>query len=197
MPFNYTQELIDNAFTYQQYRNHITEDLAQAPKNEAAEKIRPYALHNAGLMEKYDHTYVTDNNLMQALETAPPTTWLVISEGWCGDAAFNVPLLALVEKALPEKVKLRIVLRDDNPELMDAHLTDGGRSIPKLIVLNKELEKLGIWGPRPAGLQLLMKEWKEEGLVLKDIIPKVQDWYDADETDCLQTELTALVKSYS
>ena len=88
-------------------------------------------------------------------------------------------------------------MRDSNHELIDANLTDGGRSIPKLVVVGQDFKELGNWGPRPAGLQAKMKQWKEEGLVLKDIIPKVKEWYDADATRSIQVELTALIKSYS
>jgi len=42
-----------------------------------------------------------------------------------------------------------------------------------------------------------MNEWKSEGLSIKEIIPQVHAWYDADEADCLQTELTELVQRYS
>jgi hypothetical protein len=82
-------------------------------------------------------------------------------------------------------------------ELMDANLTDGGRSIPKLIVLNEELEPVARWGPRPEPLQQLMKAWKNEGLELKQLIPKVHGWYDADRTRSLQHELTRMIKYYS
>jgi len=197
MAFLYNQELLDSAFTYSAYRDFINNTLAQPPVDEAAEKMRPYIEKNVVLMEKYDETYEVSDNLKAALEAAPATIWLVLTEGWCGDAAFNVPMMAAIEKAVPEKVQLRFLLRDSNLELMDAHLTDGGRSIPKLIVLSKELKYLATWGPRPADLQTLMKSWKNEGLALKEIIPKVQQWYDADHTESIQKELTALVKSYS
>src|SRR6202012_221035 len=135
--------------------------------------------------------------LLAAVEQGPSTTWLVITEGWCGDAAFNVPLFHVLEKLVPEKVNLRLVLRDSNLELMDANLTDGGRSIPKLIVLNDKLKPVGSWGPRPAELQQFMKQWKNDGLELKELIPKVHSWYDGDKTRTLQQELTRMVKHYS
>ncbi|MGI4021686.1 MAG: thioredoxin family protein [Janthinobacterium lividum] len=197
MAFPYNQELLDNAFTYSAYRKFIDDLLAQPPVDESAEKMRPYIEKNVGLMKKYDETYQVSDTLKTALEAGPATIWLVLTEGWCGDAAFNVPMLAAIEKAVPEKVQLRFLLRDSNLELMDAHLTDGGRSIPKLIVLSKELKDIDSWGPRPADLQILMKSWKSDGLGLKEIIPKVQQWYDADQTKSIQKELTALVKSYA
>ena len=197
MAYQYTNELIDNALTYQEHRGQITETLASPPVDAAAERMRPHLAANALLMDKYDRDYRVSLELRAALSAAPATIWLVITEGWCGDAAFNVPLMHIAAEAVPEKIKLRLILRDSNPELMDANLTDGGRSIPKLIVLSEDLEPLGYWGPRPAGLQSLMKQWKNEGLELKELIPKVHNWYDRDKTRSLQHELTRLVKHYS
>lgn len=195
--FLYSTELINSAFTYQEYRENIANHLAKPVTNEAEGKMRPYTEKNIEIMAGYDESTEISKVLKEALEVAPPTIWLILTEGWCGDAAFNVPVLAAIEKALPEKVKVKILLRDSNLELMDAHLTDGGRSIPKMIVLDNNLAELGTWGPRPNDLQTLMKGWKNEGLGLKEIIPKVQDWYNVDATVSLQKELTTLVKSYS
>ena len=197
MAYLYTPELIDSALTYAAYRKHISDTLAVPPADTLAEKMQPHLVKNLVLMDEYDRDYRVSADLTNALSAAPAMVWLVITEGWCGDAAFNVPLMNLIEKALPEKVKLRLVLRDANPELMDANLTDGGRSIPKLILLNEELKPVGHWGPRPAGLQSLMKEWRNEGLELKALIPKVHNWYDKDKTRSLQQELLRLVKLYS
>jgi hypothetical protein len=150
MPYRYTTELIDTALTYLDYRKLITATLASAPADDAAEKMRPHLKNNAVLMDEYDRDYQVSPGLLDAVTARPATTWLVITEGWCGDAAFNVPLFHVLEKLAPEKVKLRLVLRDSNPALIDAHLTDGGRSVPKLIVLSEALKPLGFWGPRPA-----------------------------------------------
>lgn len=197
MAFIYTQELIDNSLSYSDYRKQISETLAFPPADAAAEKLRPYLANNAKLMDEYDQSYQVSPQLLSSVADAPATTWLVITEGWCGDAAFNVPMFHVIEKLAPEKTKLRLVLRDQNLELMDANLTDGGRSIPKLIVLSDDLKPLGFWGPRPAALQKLMKQWKSEGFELKELIPKVFNWYNADETKSLQEELESLVIQYT
>ncbi len=197
MAYHYTTKLIDTALTYPDYRRVIMATLASSPADATAEKMRPYLKSNSALMDDYDENYRITPALLDAVNTGPATTWLVITEGWCGDAAFNVPLFHVLEKLVPEKVKLRLVLRDSNPEIMDAHLTDGGRSIPKLIALSDDLKPLGFWGPRPAGLQQLMKQWKDDGMELRELIPKVHGWYDADKTRTLQQELARMVKRYS
>jgi hypothetical protein len=87
----------------------------------------------------------------EVLRGTAPLTWLVISEPWCGDAAQVVPVLATMAAQMPGS-ELRLVLRDEQPELMDRYLTNGGRSIPKLIAMDREsgAERFS-WGPRPQG----------------------------------------------
>ena len=197
MPFPYNHEFINSSLTYTAYRQKIKDELAQPPKDEAARKMHRQIERNVALMDKYDTTYKVSDRLKNTLNAAPATIWVVITEGWCGDAACNVPMLAAIEKAVPEKVRLCIFLRDSNLELIDANLTDGGRSTPKLVVLSEDLKELGNWGPRPTRLQMAMKSWKSEGLGPKEIAHKMHEWYDTDSTQSLQDELTQLVKSYS
>jgi len=197
MALIYTNELIESALTYPEYRQLINDTLVSPPVDAAAEKMRHYIQKNVVLMDEYDSSYRVSPELLAAVTAAQPATWLVITEGWCGDAAFNVPMFHVLEQLVPEKIKLRLVLRDSNLELIDANLTDGGRAIPKLVALSEELTPIGHWGPRPAGLQELMKQWKKDGLELKQIIPKVHNWYNADKTHSLQQELISMVKHYS
>jgi hypothetical protein len=197
MAFHYTTHLIKHALTYPDYRKLINDTLTSPPADAIADKMRPYLKNNALLMDDYDQHYQVSPELSAAVAAGPSATWLVITEGWCGDAAFNVPLFHVLAQLVPEKMDLRLVLRDSNLELMDANLTNGSRSIPKLIALNAELEPIGYWGPRPAGLQQLMKQWKNEGLELKQLIPKVHHWYNADKTRSLQQELIRMVRNYA
>lgn len=91
-----------------------------------------------------------------------PGDWhlLVLAEDWCEDAVNTVPVLARLA-AEASNLDLRILDRDENPDLMDAHLSDGSRSIPVVMVLDDEYVERGWWGPRPGELQ----EWVlEEGL---------------------------------
>jgi hypothetical protein len=197
MSLLYSQNLLNDAFTYSSYRQSLDEELMQNVQDEAIQKMRGYTEKNVAIMNTYDDICKVSGSLKAALETAPAAIWLVLTEGWCGDAAFNVPMMAAIERAMPDKVQLRLLYRDQNLDIIDAHLTNGGRSIPKLIVLDHSFNELGSWGPQPKGLQQEMKTWKSEGLELKQIIPKVREWYDKDATQSVQHELEELVKSYS
>ena len=77
---------------------------------------------------------------------------LVLTEDWCGDAIAAVPVIAAVA-GCTASMQLRCLPRDRNLDLMDEHLTDGQRSIPKLLVYDDAFIERGSWGPRPAGLQ--------------------------------------------
>jgi hypothetical protein len=83
-----------------------------------------------------------------------PGSWhlLVLSEDWCGDAVNTVPIVARMVDRCPN-VDLRVLARDENPDIMDSHLTGGSRSIPVIIVLDEAYEERGWWGPRPTVLQ--------------------------------------------
>lgn len=77
---------------------------------------------------------------------------LVLSEDWCGDAVNTVPVVAKLA-ALAPNLDLRVLARDHNLDLMDAHLTGTSRAIPVVIVLDEEFNERGWWGSRPAELQ--------------------------------------------
>ena len=90
-----------------------------------------------------------------AFQAVPPGTrrrLLVIAEDWCGDASSTIPIVARFADAVPG-MELRLLRRDEHPELMDRYLTNGARSIPIVIVLDESFRELGHWGPRPAELQ--------------------------------------------
>jgi hypothetical protein len=78
---------------------------------------------------------------------------LVLNEDWCGDAVNTVPVLAKLASLAPAQVDLRVLGRDANPDLMNAHLTGTSRAIPVVILLDDEYVERAWWGPRPKELQ--------------------------------------------
>lgn len=90
---------------------------------------------------------------------------LVITEDWCGDAMMNNAVLRKIAEAA--ELEVHCVYRDENLELMDQYLTNGGRSIPKYIFLSEDGEVLGHWGPRAAVVQQFVEE-KRSVLPAKD-----------------------------
>lgn len=196
MTYVYTEELIQKGFTYETYLKHAEAELknydTSIPKEDTLKK---YVEINLGIMKQLHQQISLIDELKQALKASTKRTWLVLTEGWCGDAAQAVPLLHQMAVASEGKIDLRFLLRDKNLELMDLHLTNGGRSIPKLIVLDADLKALTTWGPRPEALQLLMNHWKNElKLPFEELIARVGDWYKEDDTLSTQKELLELIK---
>lgn len=123
-----------------------------------------------------------------------PLRWLIISEYWCGDAAQNVPVLAAIAQASKGKIDLRLVFRDENLELMDAFLTNGTRSIPKLIQLNEAGEVMSTWGPRPKTAQDLVVQLKANPETAPKYAEQLHLWYAKNRSEELVKEITALLK---
>jgi hypothetical protein len=112
---------------------------------------------------------------------------LVIAEDWCGDASNTIPILAKLVDTTPG-LEMRIVRRDEHPELMDQYLTNGSRSIPIVIALNDELQEIGHWGPRPAVLQA----WVLANRLTtpkSELYPLVRKWYARDRGEATLREV--------
>lgn len=116
-------------------------------------------------------------------------TWrfLVLAEDWCGDAVHILPFLARLEEASPA-FELRILSRDENPDLMDAHLTHGTRSIPVVMILDEDYQEVGWWGPRPGPLQeLFHREIKH--LPKEERFHRTRAWFARDRGRTTLTEI--------
>ena len=112
---------------------------------------------------------------------------LILAEDWCGDASSTVPLVAkLVDHVAG--LELRVLRRDENPDVMDRYLTNGSRSIPIIIALDEDYRELGHWGPRPRELQAWVMA--NRGAVPKgELYPKVRQWYARDQGESTLREV--------
>ena len=117
---------------------------------------------------------------------------LVLSEDWCGDAVNTVPIVARLAELSPN-VDLRVLARDENPDLMDSHLTGTSRSIPVVIVLDEQFREHGWWGPRPAELQ----QWvlgPGKALEKDERYKRIRAWYARDRGRSTLEEVVALME---
>ncbi|MBA3554554.1 MAG: thioredoxin family protein [Gemmatimonadales bacterium] len=112
---------------------------------------------------------------------------LVIAEDWCGDASNTVPILARFADAVPG-FELRILARDQHPELMDRYLTNGSRSIPIVIALDEQFRELGYWGPRPTVLQSWVMA-NRASIPKTELYPQVRTWYARDRGESTLREV--------
>jgi hypothetical protein len=129
-----------------------------------------------------------------ALEAIPDDAsirLLVLAEDWCGDASNTVPIVARLAERSPG-LELRVLRRDEHPGLMDRYLTNGSRSIPIIIALDRDCRELGHWGPRPTQLQAFVLANKA-AVPKAELYPEVRRWYARDRGETTLHEVLALL----
>ena len=188
------QSALAQAMDYRAYRDLIDALYAdgRSTGHTQSEAYLNYSGLNIHRMNKWDKHFALSGQTRQLLrELDRPQTWLVITEGWCGDAAHSVPIMQKMAEATPA-IDLKLVLRDEQEELMDHFLTKGARSIPKLIMLDREsLAVLGSWGSAPAELSQLKQDLKAAGEEKEAISKAVQLWYSRDRGKAIEREIAA------
>lgn len=189
---------IHQSISYSEYRN-LAEQLHAVGKTtgpDQSETMVNYSKMNEHRMKRLDKTIVLSAEIIAALNAVKsPQTWLVITELWCGDAAQNVPLMNKIAELNP-LIQLKLVLRDENPELMNLFLTNGGKSIPILIALNESQEVLWNWGPRPVLAQNMLMEYKnspEPKMPYSEFGETLHKWYAQNKTQMAQSEILQLI----
>lgn len=118
---------------------------------------------------------------------------LVLNEDWCGDSVNTLPAIAKLAALAPERIDLRVLGRDANPDLMDAHLTGTSRSIPVVIVLDADYVERGWWGPRPKVLQAWV-HGPGQSLDKAARYREIRRWYARDRALTTLEELVTLME---
>lgn len=121
-----------------------------------------------------------------------PQQWIVITEPWCGDAAHSVPFIQLAARLNP-LIAVEYELRDSEPFRIREYLTNGSKSIPKLIIRNGQGADLATWGPRPVECQVLFDRLKADNADSETQKMALQHWYNADKGQSVQAELEAIL----
>lgn len=193
------QHYYNKSMTYAEYRKLIDElfEKGETTGTVQSPELTDYARLNIVRMNRLDKTTVLTPETMNALlAVQQPQVWFVLTEGWCGDAAQIVPVLNLMANA-SDNIELRLLLRDENLELMDHYLVNGrSRSIPKMIAVEKEMDQeLFNWGPRPKELQDLYSKMIDEKESFDVVKERLHGWYAKDKTLSTQQEIVALIKA--
>ncbi len=174
--------------------------LAGAPMRDRFESAPTFAAFLAGAQSNtdlwttmYKLARVPDSIVDRVRSLPSKVRLLVLNEDWCGDAVNTVPPLAKLASLVPEKVDLRILGRDANPDLMDAHLTGTSRAIPVVIVLDENHVERGWWGPRPRELQA----WTigpGKALEKAERYREIRRWYARDRALTTLDEVVSLME---
>lgn len=181
--------------TYRTLVKGLLADRKSTGKNQTDELVN-YSKLNDKRMDRLDKTLKvseeTRNSLNQLKEGY---TFLVIAEGWCGDAAQVLPVLNKIAEA-SSKIDLKVVCRDENEALMDAYLTNGSKSIPKIIIVDKNQNAINSWGPRPAIATKMVLDYKEQnGSIDAEFKKNLQIWYNKDKGNSTQEDIVELLKA--
>jgi len=195
-----TSELLAGGFSYPEFVE-FTEQLIQENRTTGANQSEEYlaytrmSLHR---MVRWNKTSKVSEKLEQLIRTInQPQVWLVITEAWCGDGAQSIPHLAKLADLNP-LITLKIVFRDEHPDLMDAYLTNGNRSIPKLVAVTADLQQeLFTWGPKPKYLLDRLAAFKRNsgGLTYLEFLEEIHLWYAKNKQKDLESEIYPLISS--
>lgn len=186
---------IHKSFSYEEYRNLIKGLLEEGKTTgpNQTEAFIEYTKMNHQRMNRWDKKANLNEPLIAALKNiSTPQKWVVLTEGWCGDAAHSIPVIAKMAEENP-LIQLELILRDENLEIMDQYLTNGGRSIPKLVAFDATGNELFTWGPRPQELQELHLQMKKEPEKAAESKIIIQQWYNKDKTQAIQKEFLAVL----
>ena len=195
-----TSEIIEKAYSYSGF-NALTESLwkqGETTNGINTESQLNYTKLNIQRTKRWDkrgELFPETEETIKAIGTRQ--IWFVITEGWCGDSAQILPFINKMAE-LNANIELKIVLRDEYPEIMGQFLTNGkSRSIPKVIILDTDtLEVLGDWGPRPLETQMrYMQERANPEIGDKKATENLHIWYARNKGVTVQAEFTAVITS--
>jgi Thioredoxin len=182
---------------YREYIQSVVNDIAAADPgklNEEEKEHLEYKKLNLQRSSRIERTYTVSEELELLIKNIKVSQlWMVLTEGWCGDSAQVLPYIVKMTELNPS-IELKILLRDSNTDIIDLYLTNGTRSIPKLVVLDPAGNELFNWGPRPKALQNLIIEWKSEGIVKPQLYEKIHYWYSKDKGKEVESEFIKILK---
>lgn len=189
---------LKNSIDYKQYRGLVKQlaDENSTTGKEKTEALVNYTMLNDRRMKRWDKTIKTPQDIVeQVAEFKGNITWLVLTESWCGDAAHIIPVMNKLAE-LNDDITLKMVFRDENEALMNNFLTNGGKAIPKLIMIdNGTNEVLNTFGSRPSEATQLVNDYKaKHGKLTPEFKEDLQRWYNKDKGQATIKDLTKLLE---
>lgn len=184
-------ELLDKVEQAMSYSTYMQGLELQLNEKREQDKMLNYVYLNMKRMRRIEKQYEPAPYLVKLIQKMnEPITWLTITEGWCGDAAHVLPVLDKLA-SYSFKADLKIVLRDEHPELMEQFLTKGSRSIPKVIAVDRNGKVRSLWGPRPAAAQEMVEAYKagtSPYTSYNELSEALQKWYHYDRYSSFESE---------
>ena len=196
---NALQSLINNDFKgamdYASYRSLIDtlHEQGKVTGPTQTPELLEYSKLNVHRMDRWDkHAAFSERTVETVKGLDRSLDILVITEGWCGDAAQIVPVIEKLSK-LSDKIRTHYILRDENLEIMDMFLTNGkSRSIPIFVIIENG-QVIGKFGPRPVPAQALIDQLKAENAGMDVVKEKLHLWYARDKHKALEEEFVEVL----
>ncbi len=189
---------IENSLSYAEYREKVSSLILEnksTGNDPDSEALLNYSKLNDRRMRRLDKTIKIDATISEKIKNvSSQVKWVVLTESWCGDAAQSLPIINKLAE-LNENIDFRVVLRDENEELMNEFLTNGGKSIPKLIAFDvQKNEIIDSWGPRPTVATKMVNDYKAaHGKLTPEFKEDLQVWYNKDKGINVAEDLSKLV----
>ncbi|WP_340199698.1 thioredoxin family protein [Ascidiimonas sp. W6] len=188
---------LESAKSYMEYRNLVSHHVVLGTSTgfDQSEALSNYTMLNDRRMKRLDKTVKLAPEIQERVkEHSKNVTWLVLTESWCGDAAHTIPIMEKMA-ALNDQIELKVSLRDENEDLMNQYLTNGNKSIPKLLVIdNASGEVLNTWGPRPSKATAAVEAFKNQfGTLTPEFKQDLQLWYNKDKGQNTAEDLSKLM----
>ncbi|MCP4884414.1 MAG: thioredoxin family protein [Flavobacteriales bacterium] len=191
------EKSLRTAQSYTEYKEMVLQLLKEGKSTgiiQTDDLVHFTKLNNQRMKRLDKQTKLNEETLTKTQKINKDFTWLVLTESWCGDAAQTLPVINKFAEA-NERIDLKVVLRDENEELMNQFLTNGNKSIPKLIVVdNDSNEVVGSWGPRSAKASKMVVDYKEKyGKIDAKLKTDLQNWYNEDRGMHIEMEMVELI----
>lgn len=138
-----TREQFAKGMTYDQYKAQMTRNRDRLDAAESRLKLDPADVAAFKKLSK-------------------PLNVLALAEDWCGDVIANLPIVGRLAQE-SGKLNLRILLRDQNDDVMQHYLNRGEfKSIPVFVFLDDGFKDVGVFTERPDSVTKLRAEQRKE-----------------------------------
>ncbi len=198
MPDFFDEGRLHNGLHYEEYREAWSGRLDTPPSDDAGpeeRRLHHYLEYNWDRQAQVHEAYAPSEPLREVVAAIEePQLWMVLTEPWCGDSAFLLPVIAEAA-ALSDQVSLRILSRDENLDVMDQYLTDGSRSIPKLVAFSSDGSELFTWGPRPDAAARRFEELTEKYDDKMELVGEFLEHYEEGGWEDADAELAERLQS--
>lgn len=187
----FSEQNFEMALSYDAYSKYA-ENLLTSISSDAKNAMQQHAKVNLHIVQRLKKSVQLTNELKHSIEKANPMIFLILTEGYCGDSAQTFPVFGRMQEMYPDKIEVKVVLRDEYLDIADTYFRT--RAIPILICLDRQtFKERFVWGNRPKPAQQIMDNFKAVGATQQEKSVALHRWYGKDKTLTLQQELTQLL----